>query len=992
MLSRFVRHLRLNIGTAFLLFAPPILAEIASFTDSRGRTLLYQYSLKADWNPMIPRGVLIFFHGNNQGTQQDMLRAFTTIQTHAYEYDLIPVVVASPEARGSQLQSYKATTYSGDGTRFWSSDDETLIQELVQGHFEGNFRVDFEKVVFWGGSQGTCFLNRFVQRYGEDYGGGFLADCGCSGGPDPLWRPPDEFKERFRVFVRATTGDFLHTQSLQAYGYYKYIIGLDTLGDLEHAGNHCGPGNVSDRDAVDWLLTDTGLAAMEPKPHFKRVALIEGVTAITVDNDGALWIASQPTPGSSATLWRSVDRGHNIEPVYRTSLYVHDLDAIGNALILTTGERKQHRSEYVERDISFYRSTNQGKDFELLSLDGGARTRSGATTDTQSRIYAMTGPPDQRDISRSDDNGESWESLAAPSDKNYELVYDPIGAEGRENFLFLRQTGRRTVEWIGSTSGNDWRRIEESPASLHSVSWDGASLWTLAGYYARLYSSSDLGLTWEERDMPKAATITFGIYYWPEVTALSDGELLVIGGGYDGFHYHGDEWQHIFGGAVIGYARGTSIGDGFAERRMALDPVNGDVYVTDGSGVFRLDGDFRGFSGLEAADSDGDGISDPLDAFPQDASEFLDTDGDGIGNTADSDDDGDGIDDKNDDVPLDSFESEDTDKDGVGNLQDHDDDGDGVRDILDAFPLEKREQRDSDGDGIGDWMDDDDDGDGVADTEDAFPLYPHEWSDEDRDGIGDNIDNDDDNDGIPDGQDDFSEPEKADNFLVPVAIDLLESAGARRLARDVELSSDSYANLTYPPSVGLRQSYGHLSLGDGPDPNIHFMVDYGDDFLRVWFDRNVNRDLTDDGPPAESEFWNAWLWVEVTLSSGVTVPYGVQYGAIANAFAIYFGGAWTGDVEFAGSKIAVLTVDYDIDGIFDGPDDYVCVDTNEDRELDCFGESDAELFRTGDTIQLNEQSAQITVSASGHRVELNPESQDASMFPSSNSDDRISYR
>ncbi|MFZ1983959.1 MAG: fibronectin type III domain-containing protein [Desulfatitalea sp.] len=43
------------------------------------------------------------------------------------------------------------------------------------------------------------------------------------------------------------------------------------------------------------------------------------------------------------------------------------------------------------------------------------------------------------------------------------------------------------------------------------------------------------------------------------------------------------------------------------------------------------------------ADSDGDGWADALDAFPQDATEWIDTDLDGTGNTADLDDDADGM-------------------------------------------------------------------------------------------------------------------------------------------------------------------------------------------------------------------------------------------------------------------------------------------------------------------------------------------------------------
>ena len=55
----------------------------------------------------------------------------------------------------------------------------------------------------------------------------------------------------------------------------------------------------------------------------------------------------------------------------------------------------------------------------------------------------------------------------------------------------------------------------------------------------------------------------------------------------------------------------------------------------------------------ELPDSDGDGVNDEDDAFPDDPNESVDTDGDGIGNNADPDDDGDGIDDENDEFPLD---------------------------------------------------------------------------------------------------------------------------------------------------------------------------------------------------------------------------------------------------------------------------------------------------------------------------------------------------
>ena len=139
-------------------------------------------------------------------------------------------------------------------------------------------------------------------------------------------------------------------------------------------------------------------------------------------------------------------------------------------------------------------------------------------------------------------------------------------------------------------------------------------------------------------------------------------------------------------------------------------------------------------------DADDDNAADLFDAFPDDASEYLDTDGDGVGNNADADDDGDGVDDAVDVFPLDSTESADTDGDGVGNNADTDDDDDGVADDDDAFPLDSAESVDTDGDGLGNNADSDDDNDGRSDTyELQYGLNPL-LQDTDGDGLTDFID------------------------------------------------------------------------------------------------------------------------------------------------------------------------------------------------------------------------------------------------------------
>ena len=178
----------------------------------------------------------------------------------------------------------------------------------------------------------------------------------------------------------------------------------------------------------------------------------------------------------------------------------------------------------------------------------------------------------------------------------------------------------------------------------------------------------------------------------------------------------------------------------------------------NGSGSDSADGDTPATgepSTADPKDSDGDGVNDARDAFPQDPSEQYDFDRDGIGDNADLDDDNDLTPDTEDDFPRNPAEQTDTDHDGVGNHADNDDDADGFPDPVDAFPLDPTETQDSDGDGIGNNRDPDDDNDGHMDTEDAFPNDPMEWFDTDRDGKGNNQDGDDDNDTVPDVLDAF---------------------------------------------------------------------------------------------------------------------------------------------------------------------------------------------------------------------------------------------
>lgn len=195
-----------------------------------------------------------------------------------------------------------------------------------------------------------------------------------------------------------------------------------------------------------------------------------------------------------------------------------------------------------------------------------------------------------------------------------------------------------------------------------------------------------------------------------------------------------------------------------------------------------------------STDSDGDGINNDQDAFPDNAQESADTDGDGIGNNSDNcpaasnsdqadtdsdgigdacdeattpntDADGDGVNDGGDNCPsIANADQLNTDNDTQGNVCDSDDDGDGVSDTQETTqgsnPLlsdtdgdgdldgadncvlvSNADQLNSDSDSQGNACDTDDDNDGTPDTTDEFPLDPEEAADTDNDNVGDNGDN-----------------------------------------------------------------------------------------------------------------------------------------------------------------------------------------------------------------------------------------------------------
>ena len=280
---------------------PPglIPGEIHSFTDSTGRTILYKLEFEAEWDLSQPRGVELYFHGNNTGTERDVLRQSGWPREPSRKNGMLQVSVASP---GLYLPAGIVTRFAKAGTRSWYTEDARTVHELLQSDFGGQAAIDRDQIVFTGGSQGPCFINYFLNRYAQVYGGGFHSWCGCllwgnawpprgtnPWSPTVPWTPhvASQAARRFRVFVQATTEDFLHKQALFMRHYYQDVLGFPTRSDLNAAGGHCAPGAVSYSSIFEWLTEKAPVPRGAAVPGDDDGDGIANAVDLDDDNDGA---------------------------------------------------------------------------------------------------------------------------------------------------------------------------------------------------------------------------------------------------------------------------------------------------------------------------------------------------------------------------------------------------------------------------------------------------------------------------------------------------------------------------------------------------------------------------------------------------------------------------------------------------------------------------------------------------------------------------------
>jgi hypothetical protein len=513
-----------------------------NFVNSEGRRLQYRYGIPDGVDITEPQPILIYFHGNNEGPQEQMLNMFFPgIANRADHHGLMPIVAASPETRNPPQEE----------TRQWYAEDILLLHEFLQDRLPDHYAVDTNRIYFAGGSQGTCFLHDFMQVYGEYYGGGFYGGCGCYNSPDPTWAPPEDFKERMKVFINSSTGDFLLEPSYRGYAYYKYTIGLDTRGDLEREGAHCVLHWSGMDMALDWFTGKTDIPTEPFEPHWSRISPEPGIGGLALTPGGQLWMVVNDDSSGQAELFRSSDNGDSWQSISTQVGTASGLEILGSKLFLILDDALMVSDD----DGQSFTSTEQ---FTVaMHVDG------------QGRLYREGGG-----LYFSTNEGQSWQDFQLNGMwTNRDSVLD-VSAQRAigQDYWWVGGT-----VYLGNAVDGSMEPVNDTPEGHPATAaWDGQALWAIASGTLQLFRSTNEGSSWVAIDLPEPLS-DYNLRTGSRVTAWGQGEILLRSGFNAAWlsQDNGQTWARVPGletanaGAVV--ASGESI------------------FFTDGDGVFRFD-------------------------------------------------------------------------------------------------------------------------------------------------------------------------------------------------------------------------------------------------------------------------------------------------------------------------------------------------------------------------------------------------------------------
>ncbi|TVR91906.1 MAG: hypothetical protein EA418_13745 [Wenzhouxiangellaceae bacterium] len=525
-----------------------------SFVSASGRALLYRYAIQDEVDITEMQPMLIHFHGNNTGSQDDMLDMwFNSTVTVAEERGLVPVVVASPETRNPPQEE----------VRQWMAEDRQLLHEFLQHGVTDHLAVDHDRIYFDGGSQGTCFLHDFMQSHGEHYGGGFYGGCGCYNSPDPTWDPPEAFKERMKVYIHNTTGDFLFEHGKRGYAYYKYTIGLDTRGDLDQDGSHCALNWQQRRVALDWFTGVIDIPEEPFRPHWSRISTQENVVGMAVDGGEQAWKLLDQPESDRAVLYRQASSGQGWQQLAELQGQPQSFTGYGQNLFMVIDER-------------LHRTSDGGQ--SILAIDPSVAVYDIAV-DGAGVVYRSSG----HGLNWSDDAGNSWKALGGPFWLN--MHHDAILTISDPRIIVINN---QWDPYLPNANKDGLIAFQDTPSGRAvSASWDGAALWAIpqtGDGSLQVFRSSDEGQSWQEIALSGAMTdySRSGM----RITALGSGKVLVHGGRQSArfSEDHGETWQRVpgletgFSGAISAYGDVVLFTDGEAAFQLQLDEFSNAMF------------------------------------------------------------------------------------------------------------------------------------------------------------------------------------------------------------------------------------------------------------------------------------------------------------------------------------------------------------------------------------------------------------------------------
>lgn len=324
--------------------------------------------------------------------------------------------------------------------------------------------------------------------------------------PDPTIQTSDALKNRFRVYVHNTTGDFLHESGQSSYGYYRYTLGLQTIGDFSTAGDHCSAVAGAEDKAYDWILGRTQLPVLDEYPRWQRIALLNA-NDMAVDRYGVLWASVQSNPGEISVFSTRNDgkdwQKFGVVPGNNT-----DLEAVGDYIFVGT------------RD-GLYRSHLSAANFKLI---GGPIIPNGIVSDGKDRLFNYVTMKVSRNF------GDTWESFGLNEIKN-----EVAPGMDRLSNILAENEGFNFIDHAANIPATYQSRLANLPVDfVRALADDGERWWVLAkaandpAYYFRMFVTSDLGLTWTEIALPPS--LKAGETTVDRVESLPTGEILVHGG------------------------------------------------------------------------------------------------------------------------------------------------------------------------------------------------------------------------------------------------------------------------------------------------------------------------------------------------------------------------------------------------------------------------------------------------------------------------------